>query len=70
MDKYLYLHFVGQSGNAFKYKWLDYSIYHYPWLESHMWAIFGVGIFRKLSDLDTKLEELWQKHQSKSEVEA
>lgn len=74
MDKYLLLEIVCQLGCITKYSWLGYSIQVIEYADNHRhpfpWQIFGVGSFATLLELDQKLEELWQKHQSKSEVGA
>lgn len=73
MDKYLCLKVLYQIGHMTKYSWLGYTILVIEYVDNHRatfpWQIFGQGCFATLNELDQKLEELWQKHQSKSEVE-
>ena len=74
MDKYLHLELLCQIEHMTKYSWLGYTILVIEYADGHRttfpWQIFGQGCFTTLDELDAKLEELWQKHLSKSEVEA
>lgn len=74
MDKYLHLQLLFLN----HYKWFDYMIVELP--KSNTYGLFKnvfyppgvtmVSSWVSLEELDEKLEQLWQKHQSKSEVEA
>jgi hypothetical protein len=75
MDKYLHLRLI-QDYKRPLYDWFGYHIAYYYWLDkpwviywgmNPMWALV---VPMSLNELDEKLEQLWQKHQSKSEVEA
>jgi hypothetical protein len=77
MDKYAYFRLVETSTKVNVYQWFEYTINHLvPGYGKYFWTLHhpndtNLGVWlTSLTELDNKLEELWQKHQSKSEVEA
>jgi hypothetical protein len=74
MDKYTHLQLIEES----YYAWLGHIIIELfdefmlckQVLVRNQWLLSPLTTWVSLKELDIKLEELWQKHQSKSGVEA